>query len=238
MMPDQSYIGQELEIFARAVNWKRYFSDHIRPFIGSKVLEVGAGIGATTEILAPQECSEWVCLEPDSHLLSVIEGKIQQGTLPNFCRPVQGTLHQLPVSEKFDTILYIDVLEHIENDYDELNTASQRLSPGGKLVVLSPAHDFLFSNFDKAIGHFRRYNRQMIRSATPPELELISNKYLDAVGALTSLANKLLLGQKNPTLEQIYFWDHWLVPMSKVVDKLTGHNFGRSIIGIWKKPDG
>ena len=211
-MAEQSYVGRELEIFSQAINWKEYFSNQLQPFIGKRVLEVGAGIGATTEILARKECFEWVCLEPDIQLLEVVAEKIESGILPDYCRTVQGSISVLSEEENFDTILYIDVLEHIEYDRAELANASRRLIPGGNLIVLSPAYNFLFSNFDKAIGHFRRYDRKMIGRLTPPESALIYFKYLDAVGMLTSLANKLILGQSNPTIEQIRFWDRWLVP--------------------------
>lgn len=237
-MVDQTYIGQELEIFAHAANWKRYFSDQIGPYVGGKVLEVGAGIGATTEVLAPMASTDWVCLEPDSQLVTTIDQKIQAGELPNYCRTVQGTIDQLPVEENFDTILYIDVLEHIEQDEKELLWASERLLPAGHLIVLAPAYNFLFSNFDEAIGHFRRYDREMLQLLTPPKTEVVSIKYLDAVGVITSLTNKFILGQSNPALSQIRFWDRWLVPVSRVVDHLVFHKFGRSIIGVWVKTDG
>lgn len=237
-MTDLTYIGQELEIFAQAENWKEYFSDQIKPFIGKKVLEVGAGIGASTEKLVLPTCGDWVCLEPDPKLLKAIEDKIELGVLPDFCRPIQGTIEQLPKTEMFDTIIYIDVLEHIEHDRAEIQRTSERLLHGGHLIVLSPAHNFLFSSFDQAIGHYRRYNRKMLQMVTPPELEIVSLKYLDTVGTLTSLANKFILSQSNPTIAQILFWDKWLVPISRILDMLTFHNFGRSILGIWNKPGG
>jgi len=66
-------------------------------------------------------------------------------------------------------------------------------------------------------------------------LELISNRNYDSIGFFAALANKLLLRKRYPTQKQVLFWDRWMVPVSRVTDKLFIHRFGKSIIGIWKK---
>ena len=235
-MNDNTYIGEELELFAQAKNWKRYYSSLISPHLGKRVLEVGAGIGATTEILSQQgKFEEWVCLEPDKALVSEITRKIQFGVLPEFCSAAEGYLTDLKSETKFDSILYIDVVEHIEQDGEELQNAAAFLNPGGRLIVLSPAYNFLFSPFDRSIGHFRRYNKKMMSSLPLPQLKQVRLIYLDSLGVLTSLANKYLLKQEYPTKEQISFWDQWIIPLAKVMDRLVLFSFGRSILSIWGK---
>ena len=235
-MKHNSYIGEELGLFAEAKNWKKYYSSLISPFLGKRVLEVGAGIGATTEILCKNaDHEEWVCLEPDRVFVYKIKQKIEIGILPDFCSPIVGYLKDLRREVKFDTILYIDVLEHVADDAQELQNATSFLNSGGNLIVLSPAYNFLFSPFDKSIGHFRRYDKRMISSFHLPQLNLVWLKYLDSIGMLTSLANKYLLKQDYPTKEQIYFWDRWIIPIAKVVDPLLFFSFGRSILSIWLK---
>ena len=78
---DGSYAGSELEIFAHASNWKAYYKQIIRPYIGRDVLEVGAGLGATTAALCDGE-GQWVCLEPDAQLAGRIADSISNGKLP------------------------------------------------------------------------------------------------------------------------------------------------------------
>src|SRR3954449_7275000 len=63
------YVGDELEVFAGAVRWKRYFGTQLRPFIRGNVLEVGAGLGSTTKVLYQDEVESWTCLEPDVKLV-------------------------------------------------------------------------------------------------------------------------------------------------------------------------
>jgi len=103
-----------------------------------------------------------------------------------------------PRGPRFDTILYVDVLEHIEKDYAEVALSARRLKPGGHLIALSPAHCWLYSPFDQAIGHFRRYTKQTFAGLTPPVLEIICLRYLDSVGMLASLGNRLILNRSMP----------------------------------------
>ncbi len=228
------YLGSELELFAHAKNWKSYYERILRPYIQGSVLEVGAGIGGTTQILSQrnQKISKWTCLEPDAEMVNRLAALSNQVAVPLDIR--KGYLSSLNSSEKFDCILYIDVLEHIEADAKELELALSHLTPSGSLVILSPAHQSLFSAFDKAIGHFRRYDDQMLRDITPKGLHLEKILYLDSAGFFLSLANRLLLHQSNPTLKQVRFWDRCIVPLSRITDPLCANKFGKSIVAIWK----
>jgi SAM-dependent methyltransferase len=235
-MPDPSYIGSELEIFKHAVNWKRYYGGFIKPFLGQEVLEVGAGIGSTTEVLLTDEQTRWVCLEPDSKLAAEIVEKVNDGKLPPICEPRVGDISCLGETELFDSVLYIDVLEHIEDDKSEISRASQHLKPGGHLIVLSPAHQFLHTPFDKAIGHFRRYSRSSLNAVVDGmDLEPVGSFYLDSLGTAASVANRLILRSPAPSKQQIMFWDRFLVRASRIFDRATFFKVGKSIVGVWRK---
>ena len=108
------------------------------------------------------------------------------------CRVIVGNCSDLETNS-FDNLLYIDVLEHIKDDREEIISAARRLRPGGHLITLSPAHPLLYSEFDAAIGHHRRYTRASILCLTPDTLKPVRVRYLDSVGLLASLANQLLL---------------------------------------------
>ena len=138
----------------------------------------------------------------------------------------------------FDSILYIDVLEHIEDDRGELSRAAALLRPRGFLVVLSPAHPRLFSEFDAAIGHHRRYTRSTLAAAAPEGLELVRLVYLDSVGLLASLGNRLLLRESMPTPRQIALWDRVMVRLSTRLDPILRHRLGKSVLGVWRRPPG
>jgi SAM-dependent methyltransferase len=234
MSEEIPYVGNELELFRFAVNWKNYWSKQFRPYIKGNVLEVGAGIGTTTPYLINPDVTSLTLIEPDATQSNVIREKIKDGALPSYCTVQQGVLTN-DVAEQYDTICYIDVIEHIEHDKDELLRASKALKKGGHLCVLVPANPSDYSPFDKAIGHYRRYNKKMLRDVVPPSLELQWLRYLDALGAFSSKVNKYILKQPYPSKNQILFWDRMLLPLSKLADTVTGFSIGKSLLLVAKK---
>ncbi len=234
---DGVYVGEELESFALAVNWKSYVRTALHPWLAGRVAEVGAGIGETTKALRPDApVASWVCIEPDPEMAAGLTRDAASGALGKAVSAHCGTLATLASDERFDTIIYVDVLEHIEHDAAELAEAARRLAPGGQIVVLSPAYPYLYSEFDRAIGHWRRYTTAMLRKIAPPGLTERSARYYDCVGMLASAANKLLLKQKLPTVAQVRTWDRFMVPVSRVIDPLFRFAFGRSVVIVWQAP--
>lgn len=227
------YPGRELAFFESAANWKNYFASRIRPYIGNKVLEVGSGIGATTKLLNDGSANSWTLLEPDESMNRLLQMKKETQVAYSNCSIRRETIFELPATERFDTIIYIDVLEHIEDDQKEMVKAAGLLTQGGHLIVLSPAYPFLFSSFDRAIGHYRRYTSESLEKVIPEQLVRCRLEYLDSMGFFASLANRLLLKQSYPSERQIRTWDRILIPVSKWTDKIFFHSFGKSILGIW-----
>src|SRR5713226_3112427 len=163
-MKQQNYIGQELEVFANAINWKRYYSVQIRPYLTGDVLEVGAGLGVNTQFLRSPQALSWTCLEPDPDLAERMRARFAANLQLADCRVEAATLEALEPTRRFDAIAYIDVLEHIADDRQELRRAAGLLRSGGRIVVLAPAHQWLYAPFDRAIGHHRRYNTRRLRA--------------------------------------------------------------------------
>jgi SAM-dependent methyltransferase len=194
---------------------------------------VGAGLGTNIPHLLNASVTAWLAMEPDPDFAATIGEKIARHELPASCGVIDGTLDMLEPTDRFDTILYLDVLEHIADDAAELRRAARHLARGGKLIVLAPAHQYLFSPFDTAIGHYRRYSATSLRAIGPPELQLALCRMLDSAGLFASLANRLLLRAAQPTAGQIKFWDTTLVPLSRVIDPLTGFSFGKSVLAVW-----
>ena len=233
------YVGQELDVFAHARNWKRYWSSIIRPFIRGDVLEAGAGVGSNTSLLLIEDAvRSWTCLEPDPDLALRLKASLEQNAKTVGCKVVVGTTRIFTRAPQFDSIIYIDVLEHIQDDKQELESAADLLRKGGSLIVLSPAHQWLYTPFDEAIGHFRRYTRNTLRQCAPANCKLQQLRYLDSCGMLASLGNRVLLRQSQPSLEQIRFWDKYLVPFSTILDRVFRFRLGKSALAIWQKTGG
>lgn len=234
-MKNYAYPGEELELFALAQNWKAYWSSVIRPVIHGRVLEVGGGKGENIRYMLNPTVTEWLSIEPDISLCAQLHERIQRDHDDGRVHVHQGTLAEMGGGAEWDAAIYIDVLEHIEDHQAEIEHACAKLKPGGVVVVLSPAHQWLFSKFDSAVGHWRRYNRVMIERLAAPGCRLERVMYLDAVGMLASAANRMMLRQSYPTASQIQLWDRCMVPLSRCLDSVLGYRFGKTIIGVWRK---
>lgn len=234
-MTSQNYVGRELEVFAYAANWKDYWSGLLRDYLTGDVLEPGAGIGTNTPRLKFPKVASWTCVEPDALLAAQMREKFTHNSELADCRIEVGTTETFEQSESFDVVVYIDVLEHIADDKSELQRASHLLRSGGRLIVLAPAYTWLYTSFDRAIGHVRRYEKKTLRECVPIDCRLTEMIYLDSAGLLASAGNRLFLKQSMPTVRQILFWDRYLVPISRLLDSIVLHSFGKSILGIWTK---
>ena len=238
---ERTYEGDELTLFRDAINWKTYLYQFLaRDLRGDRLLEVGSGLGGNVPHYA-HLAGEITLLEPDGDLLA--ESKRYVSGLAGQIQHIQGTTATLPediVRDGFDAILYSDVMEHIEDSVAEVRRAAGYLRPGGKLVVVVPAYPSLFSEFDAAIGHYRRYTRSMLRNEFAegfPEGRIQTMRHLEAVGVFLSVANKLFLKQSAPTPAQVKVWDRWMVPVSRwLLDPIVQGTFGKSVIGVIEKP--
>lgn len=225
-----AYEGQELKLFSVAHNWRSYWGHFVSPLLRGNVLEVGAGIGTVTQCFS-NENNQWTSLEPDEEQLRLFS---ERG-LPPRTELCSGTILDLGKGPRWDQVLYIDVLEHIENDTQEIAQVASLVRPGGYLIILVPAHNWLFSPFDRAVGHFRRYSRRSLAKAIPSSFKLQSLRSLDSAGLLASVANRVFLGQSMPSARQIRIWDRLLIPISRIMDPLFGFRVGKSLLGIWRK---
>ena len=219
----------ELTLFAGAINWKKYWATSIAQYVYGSIAEVGAGIGSNARFLLNQHVEKLMLIEPGEELFSQLSAR----EYPECVDKLHGTLRES--RGVFDTIVYIDVLEHIKDDLLETSCVYEHLAKGGHFVILSPAWPFLYTPFDEAVGHYRRYTRSSLRQSVDSRFETVSERYLDSVGLLASLANKIFLQASAPSETQIRAWDTLMVRLSTVVDPLLFFSMGKTIVGVYKK---
>jgi SAM-dependent methyltransferase len=224
------YPGSELPLFLEAHRFHQYYVDLFGRWISGDVLEVGAGHGAMTRRLLECKPRRLTVCEPDPELAAVLRGRI--GSVVDI---VVGGLVDVPAAAgPFDAIVYVDVLEHISDDRGEVRRAAARLKPGGVLIVGGPAHTWLYSRFDAAIGHWRRYNRRSVAALVEASglLRLERFRYFDSIGMALSLGNRYVTRRDIPSRGQIRFWNSVILPMSRAVDGMLGYRVGKSFVAV------
>ncbi len=223
------YPGLELENFDKAQIWRRYIYFLISKYFKDNILEVGAGIGSFTK-LYEQKYQKIILSESDSEFCDLLNKKFKSND------NIQVTNNYInKIDKKFETIIYLNVLEHIENDIEEIQIAYDKLEKNGHLIILVPAHQKIFSKFDKAVGHFRRYDMDFFKEKLS-NFKIVKLNQLDCCGYFLYYVNNLIF--KNdvyPSKLKIFIWDKVFTPLTIVLDFLFKYKFGKNILCIIKK---
>ena len=221
-----NYPGEELDNFENAIIFRKYCYILIRNFLKSPIMEVGAGIGSFTATYV-NKYDKIYLVEPDKDFLFKLKKR--------FKKKVQYLKNIYNVKKAFNTVLYISVLEHIKNDDDEINRALKKLKTSGHLVIIVPAHQKLFTKFDKKIGHHRRYEKKYFSKKFDNAI-LVELKFIDSLGYLLYFLNKFFFkNDDNPSKFKIFIWDKLFCPLSIIVDYLLSYKLGKNIVAIYKK---
>jgi SAM-dependent methyltransferase len=141
----------------------------------------------------------------------------------------------LPADEPVDTVLSLNVLEHIRDDREALRNCFRALAPGGRLVLLTPAHAALYSAMDQNLGHHRRYGGlELERLVTEAGFHKVDWRYLNALGALGWFINGRLFRRRLLPSHQVRGFD-WLIGWMKMESRLK-LPFGLSVLLTAEKP--
>jgi SAM-dependent methyltransferase len=150
-----------LEAFEQARRYNQWVFSRFSRHVGSRVLEIGSGIGnIVADVLTHPGVEEVVATDASSCSLKILHDRL--GADPRLSCVTWDANTSPPVElagRPFDTIICSNVLEHIENHEAALSAMAGLLRPGGKLLLLVPAHPYLYCRLDKELGHFRRYRR-------------------------------------------------------------------------------
>ncbi len=224
----------DLERLGTARHFFDWVLDEFEPYLHGSVLEVGAGLGTITRVLADRYPElRLVALEPAGNVFAELNSfaavsprvTARQATLADY-RPDSDRL--------FDAVMYLNVLEHIEDDAAELRLASDALRRGGALLVFGPAMDVLYSELDHRAGHYRRYDTDRLRTLLEHAgLQPVYTRYFDVLGVLPYLVVYRLLHRDAISGGSMWGYDRVLVPLSRLVQKaVPAPPLGKNVIAV------
>lgn len=219
-----------LRRMAGADNYNAWLVDRGLPHYGDRVLDLGAGIGTFTALLA-QRAKQVVALEPDPAFHPALERRFGESDSVSVLPVGAESLTPEAVGEPFDSVVCFNVLEHIEDDLGTLRGVRSVLRPGGRLLLLVPAHPQLYGAVDRAVAHCRRYRRsqlgKLINDAGMSPREV---RYVNPVGAAGWLVSSRLRQRAEIPGGPLAAYDR-VVPLLRQLDRLR-LPFGLSVWAV------
>ena len=222
-----------LESIRRARGFNRWLLSQFDRYLGNSVFEAGCGIGNFTELLLDRE--QLTCVDIDDFYVDRIQHRF--GHLENFDSFKMDLTnpddYSQVASRKPDSIISINVVEHLENDQQVLTSMHDSIQPGGHCAILVPAHMWLFSECDKALGHFRRYSEDELTSKMQKAgFEVVDLIKFNRLGVYGWYVNKLTgKADLSPMQMKIY---ELMLPIAKLMDAI-GIGPSLSLIAVGKR---
>lgn len=234
------YAGTELVAMAEAHNYQRWILSRCRPHLGRVVLEHGAGVGTYSTLLLRERIEKLVALEPAANLLPVLGAELAtRGAQGARAEIVSGTLEANAAALRahgVESVVSINVLEHIADDEGTLRTMHDVLPDGGRLILFVPALPWLYGSLDVAFEHFRRYGRrELVDKVTRAGFSVVNARFVNLPGVLPWwLAGRLLRGR---TLAPgaVRFYDRFVLPLVAWLEDRFPPPLGQNLLLIARR---
>ncbi len=239
ILGNSKYGTDTLEVISDATRFNRWMYETIKPHCSGEILEIGSGIGNISQFFI-KEGADISLSDIESSYFPRLEQKF--GKFPNL-----KSMHRLSFSDKnleknfpelinsFDTIFALNVVEHIPDDRLAMENAMKMLKPGGKVVILVPAFQWLYNGFDKQLDHQRRYSQKSLRNLLEGAgFSVIHRQYFNFIAIFGWYISGTVLRKKIIPGGQMRFYDA-LVPVWKLIDFFTRKLVGISIIQVGVK---
>jgi SAM-dependent methyltransferase len=223
---DDTELTSTLDSLDDAVNYMRWIVDLARPALAGPILEVGAGHGTFTAAFA--EIAPVHAVEPGAHGRERLRERFagdQRVTI------TAGTIDEVAPESVFGSAVMINVLEHIRDDVAALTAIRSRLAADGRIAIWVPAFQLLYSDFDRKLGHHRRYRKAGLqRVAEAAGFRVDDIRYVNAPGFLSWLFITRVCRQQPTAGPLVTIFDRFVVPVVRRIESLIAPPFGQSVL--------
>ncbi|MGH7719417.1 MAG: class I SAM-dependent methyltransferase [Gemmatimonadaceae bacterium] len=226
-----SYKGTELESLAEARNYYRLIRRRFAPHLGSRVVEVGAGIGTFSRFLldAPG-VRELVAIEPAANNFPVLRDRFSGDRRVTL---MHGELGAFAPTLRADSLVAVNVLEHVENDVEFLRDARQVLGERGALLIFVPALQSIYGTLDRAFDHYRRYNRPQLQARLRDAgFASVQTRYVNMPGIVAWYLAGRVMRRTTIGRGSVRFYDRFVIPAVWAIEELAAPPIGQSLLAV------
>lgn len=225
------YFGYDQEAMSNASNYYQWIMDSFRPHIGRVVAEIGGGMGHFSDALLDLGVEHLDVFEPSENMFHELEQRFKDDVRVQTYNLQLNELERSDI-KAYDSICYVNVLEHIERDLEELQYARQNIKQGGYLLIFVPALDWLYSNLDYKLGHYRRYSKTMLIDVVKSAGFVVESvKFFDFIGVIPWYVLMVLM-KRDFSPGNVFFYDKLVVPVMRVLERVVEPRIGKNLILI------
>ena len=235
---EEGYPSTELPSFDDAPNYNAAILKYFAPYLGGQVVEVGAGIGTFSQcLLSLPQITTLTLVEPAKNLFPTLRKKLSGNSKVRF---VNGNLQSVASSLSCDSVVLINVLEHVENDEELLSTIHQVLKPEGTVLLFVPALPGLYGSLDKEFGHIRRYRKGELGSLlTKVGFQVECLRYFNLPGILSWFVFGKIFKCKTLNPWSIWLYDRLFMSWIPQFERMWDPALGQSLLAVsTKSPKG
>jgi SAM-dependent methyltransferase len=237
---DLVYVGRDLEAMSFASNYHRWILQVFKPYLGSRLVEVGAGTGSFSEMLLAEQPESLSLVEPSKAMHGILTSwSLKLNTSSNlkiYNSAFTKAAPEIKLTQQPDSIIYVNVLEHISDDRAELAAMHETLGKGGRIFIFVPALPWLYGKFDKLIGHFRRYTKPDLEAkCCRAGFKILRSAYFDFAGIIPWWIEYRLLRSDDLQPTAVRLYDRYIVPVAKATESLTTPPLGKNIILVGER---
>jgi 2-polyprenyl-3-methyl-5-hydroxy-6-metoxy-1,4-benzoquinol methylase len=229
---------ETLQHISSAPDFNYWMYRTIFPFLKGSVLELGSGIGNLSDCII-KDFSEVTLSDYNTEYCTFLQDKYH--THPNVRQIIsidlqdpQFKIKHAHLKERFDSIVLLNVIEHLENDQLSVDYCHFLLKKNGNLILLAPAYQLLYSQFDREIGHYRRYTTRSLKGLIQKDFALIHHQYFNFLGMTAWLFINKIMGRKKLSTNSMTTFNR-IVPIAKILDKIVANKIGLSNIVVGRK---
>lgn len=218
-----------------ARNYRKYEHDMVAPHVGRSLLEIGSGLGHFSEQFAGRldylavSDSDPYCVD---QLNKLYEGNPDVEVLPQLLLP-----KTIEIRQQVDTVVMMNVLEHIAEDVQTLKDLAAVVKPGGKIVIWVPGYMQLYGDFDRKVGHVTRYTPKTLGATIAGAgLEAEVLKPINFLGGIAwwAAVRRGGVGYPDPKLVKIY--DRTVIPTTRFIERFVRPPFGQTVFAVARVP--
>jgi hypothetical protein len=234
VLGDSVLQSQTLEEVGSAVKYHRWLCDLARPYLGDHPVELGSGLG--------DYAATWLEDGVPHLTLNERDPRRHAGLLERFRGDARATVVDFdvydPPGSKHSSFVAFNVLEHLDDHVSALRAAHRLVVPGGAVIMFVPAFEFAMSDFDRAVGHVRRYTKATLRGAYEAAgLRVERLHYVNAPGLLAWFVGMRLLKMTPGEGPLLKVWDGAVVPVARAVESRVRPPFGQSVFAVGRVPE-